>query len=126
MFIKYFELVGRFLLGLPALIAMTFAGSSIAAQSSSGRMRPQTVSVEITKMGYTPASITLRRNVPARIKFLRTTDDTCATEVLFPDRGIRRELPLGRWVTVSFTPTRAGEYSFTCGMNKHRGKLIVR
>ena len=85
----------------------------------------QSAKVTITRMGYEPATITLKRGVPARITFLRTTDDTCATEVVFADYGINRALPLNQPVTVSLTP-RAGEFAFTCGMNMHRGKMIVQ
>lgn len=88
--------------------------------------RVQTSKVEITRIGYEPASITLKRGVPARITFLRTTDDTCATEVVFADYGVRKELPLNQPVFVSFTPQTAGEFSFTCGMGMNRGKLLIR
>ena len=87
--------------------------------------RTQAARVVIGPYGYEPASIRLKRGVPAKVTFLRTTDSTCATEVVFADYGIRRELPLDRSVTVGFTPRKAGEFSFTCGMIMHRGKLIV-
>jgi len=38
--------------------------------------------------------------------------------------GIERKLPLTEPVTVEFTP-RKGEFSFACGMNMIKGKLIV-
>ena len=40
------------------------------------------------------------------------------------DYGIKRELPLNESVTVEFTP-RKGEFTFACGMNMVKGKLIV-
>ena len=86
----------------------------------------QSAHVRITRMGYEPATLRLRRGVPARITFLRTTDETCATEVIFPDYGIKRELPLNQPATIRLTPTRAGEFSFTCGMKMQRGNLIVQ
>jgi plastocyanin domain-containing protein len=64
--------------------------------------------------------------VPAKVTFLRTVENTCATEVVFADYGINRSLPLNQPVVISFTPSKAGEFAFTCGMNMHRGKLIVR
>src|SRR6185436_17130228 len=99
----------------------------LAGLEASGQRKPrtQTARVNITQMGYEPASIKLKRGVPARITFFRTTDDTCATEVVFPDYGIRRQLPLNAAVSISLTP-RAGEFAFTCGMNMHRGKMIVQ
>ena len=94
--------------------------------SAQKRVRSQSARVTITSMGYEPAALSLKRGVRAKVSFLRTTDDTCATEVIFPDYGISRSLPLNQTVTVTLTPTRAGEFAFTCGMRMHRGKLIVR
>lgn len=121
--------IGLILFGAAIFSLVSF--SPAQAQSGktrlkNGKPKIQTAKIRITEYGYEPASLRLRRGVPARVAFLRTTDGTCAKEVVFADYGIRRELPLNKTVVVSFTPTRAGEFSFTCGMNMHRGKLIVR
>ena len=109
---------------LAVLAAVFLAANSTDAQSRKPA-RSQSPKVVIGNYGYEPASIRLKRGVPAKVTFLRVSESTCATEVLFADYGIRRELPLNQAVTVSFTPRRAGEFSFTCGMNMHKGKLIV-
>ena len=123
-------LLNRFLLPALAVAVMSIAFASTsygqAGKKRIAKPRSQSARVEITRMGYEPMSISLRRNVPARITFLRTTESTCATEVVFADYGIRRDLPLNKAVVISFTPTKAGEFGFTCGMNMHRGKLFVR
>ena len=107
------------------LLAATLLTSPPDSQGQTKRSRSQAARVVIGAYGYEPASIRLKRGIPARVTFLRTTDSTCATEVVFADYGIRRDLPLNQAVTVTFTPRKAGEFSFTCGMNMHRGKLIV-
>ena len=106
------------------VIGVTLLACGVAAGQK--KPRTQTARVNITQMGYEPASITLKRGVPAKITFLRTTDDTCATEVVFPDFGINRKLPLNQAVSISLTPTRSGEFAFTCGMKMHRGKMVVQ
>lgn len=114
---------------LGGIVLSVLGCDTVIGQTSklrSVRPRIQRVSVEITNMGYEPGSLQLKRGVPAQITFLRKTDQTCATEVVFPDQGIYRDLPLNKLVVVSFTPKKAGEFKFTCGMNMHRGKLIVR
>jgi plastocyanin domain-containing protein len=110
---------------LAAVLLSLFIGSPLQAQT---RKKPQvqTASINITKMGYEPGSLTLKRGIPARITFLRTVENTCATEVVFADYGITKELPLNQAVVVNFTPKTAGEFSFTCGMRMHRGKLFVK
>lgn len=107
------------------LLAIVVLTSDSADAQSRKPTRSESVKVVIGNYGYDPASIRLKRGIPAKVTFLRITDSTCATEVLFADYGIRRELPLNKAVTVSFTPRKAGEFAFTCGMNMHRGKLIV-
>ena len=106
---------------------IVFAMSALShAQAKSAKTKLQTARVVINEQGYSRTSINLRRGVPTRITFLRQTDETCATEIVIPDYGIRRTLPLNVAIAVSFTPKKSGEVGFTCGMNMHRGKLIVR
>jgi plastocyanin domain-containing protein len=68
--------------------------------------------------------LTLRAGVPARLTFVRTTDKTCATEVVFPSLNLKRALPLNQAVVVEVTPSK-GELTFTCGMNMLRGTIVV-
>jgi len=82
--------------------------------------------VNVTEQGFQPSSVTVRANVPAKITFLRQTDQTCATEVAIPDYNIKRALPLNQPVVVEFTPKKTGEVTFMCGMNMFRGKVVVQ
>ena len=84
----------------------------------------QTATVEVTSKGFEPDSLKLKVGVPAKVTFVRKTDQTCAKEVVIKEYGIERKLPLNEPVTVEFTP-RKGEFSFACGMNMIKGKLIV-
>jgi Cu+-exporting ATPase len=95
-------------------------------QGSSATPDVQTAKVVVGEEGYQPARITLRRGVPARITFLRTTDRTCGTEVVFPVLDIRRALPLNQPVTIELTPARTEEIAFACGMNMLHGAVVVR
>ncbi len=85
----------------------------------------QTVKVILSAEGYRPASFNLRQGVPARIEFVRQVEGACGEEVVIPEYGVKRELPLNKSVVVEFTPNKAGEYVFTCGMNMIRGKIVV-
>ncbi len=86
----------------------------------------QKVRVRITKKGFEPKTFTLKSEVPARITFVRETAESCGTEILLKDYGISKPLPLNKPVTVEFTPSQAGEFRFTCGMDMLRGKIIVQ
>ena len=100
------------------------SGKSGEKGDAPGGAPPATVAV--TEQGFQPGSLTLESGVPARITFVRKTDATCATEVVFPEYHIKEALPLNRPVVVEFTPKKAGEVTFTCGMNMLRGKAVVR
>ncbi len=104
------------------LIGAVMAAAPIVA---SAKPRVQTVKIRISERGYEPSRMKLRRGIPARVTFLRTTDATCAKEIVLPDFGIRRALPLNQPVLVSFTPTKKGAFTFVCGMNMLRGTVIV-
>jgi plastocyanin len=85
----------------------------------------QTAKVVVSEQGFEPAKLTLRAGTRARITFIRTTDKTCGTEVVFPSLNIRRALPLNEPVEIEFTPLKNGEIAFACGMNMLRGTVVV-
>lgn len=113
-----------------AVIAAVSPHAGVGVQAQRGRrakaVKVQSAAVKLTERGYEPAAVKLRRGVPARLTFTRRVSATCATEVVLPDYGIRRSLPLGEPVTVEFTPEKAGEFTFSCGMGMLRGSLVVR
>ena len=109
---------------------MILIGSAIAATAQStkksAKPKTQTAKVLISEKGYEPGSLNLRRGIPAKITFLRTTDRTCGTEIVIPAYGINKPLPLYEKVVVSFIPNKTGEFGFTCGMNMMHGKLVIQ
>ena len=81
--------------------------------------------IKVTERGYEPNALTLRLGVPAQVTFVRETEATCGTEVIFPEYDIERVLPLNEPVVIEFTPQKTGEFGFACGMNMVKGKLVV-
>jgi plastocyanin domain-containing protein len=79
----------------------------------------------VAETGYEPAKLTVRTGEVARITFVRATDKTCGTDVVFPSLNIRRALPLNEPVVVEFTPKTSGEIGLVCGMNMLRGTVVV-
>lgn len=77
------------------------------------------------KGGYSPDTLVVKWGRPVRIEFDRQETSGCSDTVVFGDFGISRPLPAFKTTSVEFTPEKAGEFSFTCGMNMMRGKLIV-
>ena len=67
----------------------------------------------------------VKQGQPVRLDFYRDETASCSEQVVFGDFGIARDLPAFQTTTIEFTPDKAGEFTFTCGMNMMRGKLVV-
>jgi plastocyanin domain-containing protein len=93
------------------------------AMPAEGNVQEVMISV---KGGYSPDVIVVKKGIPVRLKFYRDETDDCSDTVVFGDFNIRRPLPAFKTTTVEFTPQKAGEYTFTCGMGMLKGKFIVR
>lgn len=78
------------------------------------------------KGGYAPDVIEVQAGRPVKLDFYRDETASCSDRVVFGDFGIARDLPAFKTTPVEFTPDRPGEFTFTCGMNMMRGRLIVR
>lgn len=102
------------------LLAALLAGPAISAPAPT----KQYATVRVSGSGYTPASLTLKPGIPAEITFLRETEGGCVGEILIPELGLRKKLPLKQPVKVEFTPTR-GKFDFTCAMKMVKGTIVV-
>ena len=111
-------------LAFPAMARVIKQSPNRLQEKSSEKV--QAVTVKITKEGYQPESFKLKRDVLARVTFVRETNETCGKEVVIKEYNIKQKLPLNEPVVVEFTPRKAGEFAFTCGMEMLRGKIIVQ
>ena len=84
------------------------------------------VRITVTRNGYEPWRVEARAGVPLTLVVTRTTDETCATELVLPEYGIDRKLPLNEPVTITFTPARTGTLRYSCAMKMFQGQIDVR
>ncbi len=77
------------------------------------------------KGGYSPDIIRVKKGIPLRLIFDRQEAGECSSRVVFPDFQASRTLPPFTRTTLEFTPDKAGEFGFACGMNMLHGTLIV-
>ncbi len=111
-----------------ALIAFTlwfFLGPREAEHAAVGGGGVQEMTV-IVKGGYAPDRIEVEQGRRVRLNFRREESNACTEQLVFGDFGISKMLPQGQTVPVEFTPQKAGEFTFRCGMNMVRGTLVVR
>ncbi|HEX8090643.1 MAG TPA: cupredoxin domain-containing protein [Blastocatellia bacterium] len=107
-----------------ALVIWYFFGAREKVSASVGEAGVQEIDVTV-KGGYSPDAIVVRKGMPVRLNFYRDETSSCSEQVIFGDFRIARNLPAFKTTPVEFTPGKAGEFTFTCGMNMLRGKLIV-
>ncbi|MGE5179545.1 MAG: cupredoxin domain-containing protein [Bacteroidota bacterium] len=107
-------------LGIVALVALA-AGCQRASQAG-----PQTVKVAVTDAGFVPAEVKVHSGAPVVLLVTRTTDQTCAKEIVIPDQHIRKALPLNQQVEITFTPERKGDLRYVCGMDMVSGMFKVQ
>jgi P-type Cu+ transporter len=108
---------------LSALLWWFFFGPKRALQAQAhGDVQEMTV---VVKGGYSPALIQVRAGVPLRLVFDRQEGGDCTSRVVFPDFGVSQALPAFQRTNVEFTPDRAGDFGFVCGMNMVHGTLRV-
>jgi plastocyanin domain-containing protein len=110
-----------------ALIALTlwyFFGPRQRVVASTTAAGVQEIEV-VVKGGYSPDVIVVKQNQRVRLDFYRDETASCSEQVRFPDFGIVRDLPAFQTTPIEFTPNKPGEFTFTCGMNMMRGKLVV-
>ena len=106
-----------------ALVLWFFFGPR-KAFAATARAGAQEVQITV-KGGYAPDVVVVRKGSPVRLNFRREETASCSEQVVFSDFDIVRDLPPFQTTAIEFTPDRTGEFTWTCGMNMMRGKLIV-
>lgn len=85
--------------------------------------------VVASEHGFSPASVSLPHGPPGSkvsVTFIRTTDKTCATEVVFPELDVKKALPLDTPVTIDVPTSAARTLTFQCGMDMYKGALVIK
>jgi plastocyanin domain-containing protein len=108
--------------GMIVLVAAMAAAAGCAKSEAATKVNK----VIADDKGYTPSSVTIPKGQPATIDFTRTTDKTCAREVVFPDLNIKKDLPLNTPVAVTIPAGDAKTYAFQCGMGMFKGSVVAQ
>jgi uncharacterized protein len=108
---------------VPAAAALACAVPSaeigVAVQAGGG----QSVEVAVSRDGYHPAVIVIKRGVPARIHFTPVTLTGCNSVVEFP--GYPATVDLAAGARDASFPEVAGDFTFRCGQGMLHGYVKV-
>jgi plastocyanin domain-containing protein len=109
------------LLDLILALALACGAPSIIAKPK----KIKTVRINISQEGYAPAFVSVKKGQTVRLVFYRADANNCGEELVFPALNIKREIPVRTRVVVTITPRKTGDLAFACGMDMHRGKILV-
>ncbi len=104
------------------------ASSTPIAQATTitaGSIATNTVAVTVDADGFKPSSVKFKKGAPATLVFTRTTDQTCATEVVFPELNIKKELPKDKPVSISIPTDKEQTLTFQCGMGMYKSSVVI-
>ena len=118
-----------------ALLTLSIAASCSKEGDSKAQAEPvvppappgvQQVSVKVDSKGFAPSEVKLEKGKPASLVFVRTTDQTCAKQVVFPELKIEKELPLNTPVRIDVPTGDARSLTFQCGMGMYKSAVLVQ
>jgi plastocyanin domain-containing protein len=113
--------------GLLAATLVTFATTvALGCHKDDAPAVGPRVEVAADERGFTPSSVEVKMGSPLTLVFTRTTDDTCANQVVFPELKLTKDLPLKQPVAVDVPSGAARTLAFQCGMGMFKGKVVIR
>lgn len=86
----------------------------------------QKISIKLdNRIGYTPNSIILKKDVPVELSIYANGATSCVRQFVVPSLKINKTVPESEPLTVKFTPTKTGKIPFTCSMGMYQGEFII-
>jgi plastocyanin domain-containing protein len=111
---------------LTALLTIASLGSGGCNKADSGpAAQSGPVAITVDGDGFKPSKVKFKKGAPATLVFTRTADDTCATEVVFPQLAIKKDLPKGQAVSITIPTDKEQNLTFQCGMGMYKSSVVV-
>lgn len=110
------------------VLAVASCKREVASQDLQGPapvQAPRRIELKVTDEGFQPGNVTVKKGAPLVLAVTRTTDATCATELLIDGTDINTPLPLNKQVEIAWTPTAPGSVKFGCAMDKMIGGVLL-
>lgn len=85
----------------------------------------QHVIIDVARVGYASSTQILKRGVPVQLQLRTDNTNGCTRAFTLPEYGIVKSLPATGEEVVEFTPMRAGQLSYACGMGMFGGSFTV-
>lgn len=118
-------LVSRWILGGALFSLAGFATMGVGCQRDAGATETGKIAITADGDGFKPSSVNLKKGASATLVFTRTTDETCATQVVFPELDIKKDLPKNTPVSIVVPTDRARKLTFQCGMGMYKSSVVI-
>ena len=82
--------------------------------------------IEANEEGFSPATVAVQKGQKLTLDFIRTSQNTCATEVVFPEIDVKQDLPLATVVPIEVPTGDARTLTFQCGMGMYKSKVVIQ
>jgi plastocyanin domain-containing protein len=116
----------RFGVTLFVAVLATISFARCARNTPEAVRNPAVQEIKVTvKSEYSPERIVVKKGRPVRLLFYREDDSECTGQVVIPDLKVKQDLALKHETAVEFVPDKEGEFTFACGMDMMKGKLVV-
>ena len=100
-------------------------GEAVTQAKATVTIPADALRLQVGASGFAPASLQIAAGKPVKLAITREAESNCASKIVFPSLGIRRDLPLGATIVIDLPALPAGELRFTCGMGMYKGALVV-
>jgi len=111
-------------LTLTLTVSFGLVGAGLVAADPTGTR----LEISVTRQGFAPDRLKVKKGQAVTLAFTRKTDATCAKSVIVQlgdGKKIEKELPLDKTVEIPVTFAKTGELTYACSMDMVRGVVLV-
>ena len=111
---------------LIAFILWWFFGKHTEEVEESTIANNEQTATVVVNGGYSPATVVLKKGVPAQLNFKMEDSTACLSHVVFEQLGINEDLSKQKITKIDIPTDKAGTINYACGMDMFHGKVIVK
>jgi hypothetical protein len=113
-------------IAVPFVVEVGAKKEKVSGIISEVRLPDDVFKIAVTDNGFVPQKIDYKQGKPLKLGFVRVSDNSCGSEVVFEQLKIRKQLPLGEPVIVEIPTEKEGVINFNCGTGTFKGKILIQ